>query len=259
MTPTPLDAAHAAMEAAPDDDAARLAFFGLLAGTELFLLLAEEPVGADVQPSLFDVEGARYLVAFDREERLSAFTGAITPYAALPGRGLAHMIAGQGIGIAFNPEMPSAVLIPPEAVDWLAATLAQAPDRTEARPLAFRPPQGVPPGLLSALDARLAASAGAAEAAWLAAVDYDGGSRGHLLAVVGAAEGAEPALAAAVNEALTFSGVEAGWLDVAFLAPDDPALERIAAVALRFDLPVPTAPEAPVAPGSDPDRPPRLR
>lgn len=259
MTQTPLDAAHAAMEAAPDDDAARLAFFGLLAGTELFLLLDEDPVGEAVQPSLFEVEGAQYMVAFDREERLSAFTGAITPYAALPGRGLVAMIAGQGIGIAFNAEMPSAVLIPPEAVDWLAETLAQAPDETEARPLAFHPPRGVPRGLLAALDARLASAAGLAQAALLAGVDYDGGAQGHLLAFVGAAEAAQSALATAVNEALTFSGVEAGWLDVAFLAPEDPALAPLAAVALRFDLPEPAAPGAPAAPGTDPARPPRLR
>ena len=36
---TPLDAAHAAMEAAPEDDAARLRFYERLADSELFLLL----------------------------------------------------------------------------------------------------------------------------------------------------------------------------------------------------------------------------
>jgi hypothetical protein len=34
---------------------------------------------------------------------------------------------------------------------------------------------------------------------------------------------------------------------------------RLAAVALRIDLPAPPAPEAQAAPGGDPDRPPRLR
>ncbi len=39
---TPLDTAHAAMEAAPADDAARLRFYERLADSEMFLLLSEE-------------------------------------------------------------------------------------------------------------------------------------------------------------------------------------------------------------------------
>lgn len=260
---TPLDTAHAAMEAAPEDDAARLAFYGLFAGTELFLMLAEDSEGDDaITPSLFEVEGARFVVAFDREERLSDFTGGVTPYAALPGRALAAMMAGQGIGIAFNADLPSAVLIPAEAVDWLAQTLAEGPQEAQARPAGFHAPQGVPEALLAALDTRLAAAAGMARAAWLTGVAYDDGTRGHLLAFAGTRPGAEPALAAVVNEALTFSGIAAGWLDVTFLAVDDPALERITRTGLRFDLPDPVdlSRSAPGAePGMDPARPPRLR
>jgi len=61
-----------------------------------------------------------------------------------------------------------------------------------------------------------------------------------------------------VNQALTFSGVEAGWLDVAFLPTGDPALGAVAAQGLRFDIPVPEA-AGPAAPGTDPAKPPRLR
>jgi hypothetical protein len=82
-----------------------------------------------------------------------------------------------------------------------------------------------------------------------------------MLVFAGALPGAEGTLARAAGEALTFSGIEAGEMDVTFLEPDDPALAAVARVALRFDLPVPEAlPEAvPLPPGSDPDRPPRLR
>jgi hypothetical protein len=62
-----------------------------------------------------------------------------------------------------------------------------------------------------------------------------------------------------VGEALTFSGVEAGELDVAFFRPSDPAVARMAKVGLRFDLPEVEEPGAQTAPGMDPDRPPRLR
>lgn len=258
---TPLDQAHAAMEAAPDDDAARLAFYGLFAATELFLLLADETDGDSVTPALFEVEGAHYLLAFDLEERLSAFTGEITPYAALPGRGLVHMVEGQGIGIAFNAELPSAVLIPPEAVDWLARTLSEEPEQTDARPKAIGAPRNVPQALLQALDQRLAAARGMAKEAYLAAVDYETGAKGHILAVVDAAEGAEPAIANTVNEALTFSGIEAGWLDVTFLRTGDAALTAFQNAGLRFELPqIENARPVPgAAPGMDPAKPPKLK
>ena len=68
-------------------------------------------------------------------------------------------------------------------------------------------------------------------------------------------------MARAVTEALAFSGLAAGALDVAFLAADDPALGRIAEVALMFD-PVAGPPELQgqlSGPGTDPTRPPNLR
>jgi hypothetical protein len=97
--------------------------------------------------------------------------------------------------------------------------------------------------------------------ALLAGVSYADGRRGHMLAFVGAVPGAEPALARAAAEALTFSGVDAAEMDVTFLAPQEPALQPLARVALRFDLPMPALPDpvTPGAPGMDPDRPPRLK
>ncbi|MCC7320510.1 MAG: SseB family protein [Rubellimicrobium sp.] len=260
---TPLDAAHAAMEAAPGDDSRRLAFFGLLADTELFLLLEDDSDGDRITPALFDVEGAQYLVAFDSEDRLTAFTGKVTPYAALPGRGLAAMIAGEGIGVALNAELPSAMLVPPEGVDWLAetlqGTLAGAPDRIEARPQSLHPPGDVPAALLAALESRLGASGGRATGAWLASVAYDDGTGGHVLAIAGAAPGSENAFATAVREALVFSGQEEGWLDVTFLAPGDPVAAAFARTGLALPLPAPPRAAPASAPDSGATRPPRLR
>ena len=82
----------------------------------------------------------------------------------------------------------------------------------------------------------------------------------HLLAFLDAAEGAEAPLARAMGEALVFSGIEAGELDVVFLAAGSAAAEAMARVALRFDLPEPAVHDlAPAAPGMDPSRPPKLR
>lgn len=259
MTETPLDRAHAAMEAAPDDDAARLAFFDRLAGAELFLLLAREAEGAEVTPETFPIDGGAYVAAFDTEERLASFADRIVPYAALSGRALAPLLAAEGLGLALNPEAPSAMVLAPEVMAWLAATLAPGPSQVEERAVAVGPPGYLPDGVLAAIDARLAGAAGLARHAWLVSATYSGGRRGDLVAIVDALPGAEAGLARAIGEALTFSGVEAGVLDVAFFAATDPVMARIAKVGLRFDLPAPEAPAAPAAPGTDPDRPPRLR
>jgi hypothetical protein len=258
---TLLDRAHAAMEAAPGDDAARLRFFERLADAELVLLLAQEAEGAQVTPEVFEVGEARYVLVFDSEARLAGFVGRPAPYAALSGRAVARMLAGQGIGLGLNLEVaPSSILIPAGAVDWLAETLARRPSEVAERPEEIAAPGELPEALLEALDAKLAAAAGLAPAAYLARVRYAGGRPGHLLAFVDAAEGAEPALAQAVGEALIFSGLEAGELDVAFFAAADPVAARLARAGLRIEIAAPERPARRVAaPGMDPERPPKLR
>lgn len=260
---TPLDLAHAAMEAEPGDDAARLRFYERLADSELFLMLMGEPKGAEVEPEVFEVAEGRFVLAFDREERLSGFSGRPVPYAALSGRGLARMLAGQGLGLGLNLEVaPSSMLIPDAAIDWLDRTLGKAPENVEARVREVHPPAGLPERLISGLDTKLATAAGLADGAYLVGVTFETGAKGHMLAFVDAVDGAQMALAQAVSEALIFSGIEAGSLDVGFFDAAAPVCARLAAVGLRFDLPRP-APDAQdprrTMPGSDPGRPPRLR
>lgn len=257
---TLLDAAHAAVSADPENEALRLRFFERLADGEMVILLEREAEGESLEPKVFDLEDGPVVLVFDREERLASFTGGIAPYAALPGRVIAGLLKGQGIGMGVNLGVaPSSMLLPPEAMDWLAETLDGGPQEVEAQPREFLPPS-VPEAVITALDAKLARAGGLAVAALLAGVVYEGGRRGHILAVLGAAEGAEPALARAVNEALVFSGIEAGELDVVFLALGSKPAEAMARVALRFDLPAPEVQHlAPAAPGMDPSRPPKLR
>lgn len=257
---TPLDQAHVAMDAAPGDDAARLRFYERLADSELFLLLTEEPAGDALSPEMFELADGRFVLAFDREARLAEFVGRPAPYAALSGRVIAQMLVQETIGLGVNLDVaPSSILIPAEAVAWLNATLGHAPEEVDARLDAFSAPVGLPDALLTALDAKLATARGLARSAYLVGVAYDGGGRGHLLGFVDALEPAQGALARAVGEALTFSGIEAGALDVGFFAASDPAAARMAQVGLRFDLPqVDVAAERP-APGRDPDAPPILR
>ena len=259
---TALDQAHAAMEAAPEDERARLGFYERLAAGELFLLLAEEAGEENVTPEIFEVGDARFVLVFDREERLAQFAGRQVPYVALSGRVVAGMLAGQGFGMGVNLDVaPSSILLPPEAMAWLAEMLDQRPVEDEAVAQEFIPPAGLPESLLTALDGRLASAGGLADLAYLVGVTYDNGARGHMLGFVDVVPGAEGALAQAVSDVLGFSGLEAAALDVAFFRSSDPVSARLSRVGLRFDLPKPvTETQTPGSnPGMDPDRPPRIR
>lgn len=263
MILTPLDHAHQQAEADPDDIPARLRFYARLIEAELFLLLETEAQGDQISPRVFELEDGPILLAFDLESRLSDFTGMPAPYAALPGRALVQMLAERGdIGLGLNlGDAPSARVLPAEIVTWLASSLGDAPAAQDARIESLQAPRGLPDLVVRALDDALRRMAGLARLAYLAGATFDGGRRGHVLAVIDARAGAEGALARAVQNALALSGIEAGALDVTFLAASDPRAAEFARMGLRIDLPAP--PEAEVIaftpPGLDPARPPRLR
>lgn len=256
---TPLDAAHRAMEAAPGDDAARLRFHERVMDAELFVLLEEEAEDDRIRPRVFEVEDGPLVLAFDRDDRLAAFLDAPAPYAALAGRRLAALLAGRGIGIVLNAGASSEAMLTAAAIDWLAADGASAtPDAALPREVA--PPNAAAPELVAALAAKLAAMTGMLGPAWLATLRLADGTERLALAVADAPEAARPAIAEAIAEALRFSGLDGAGLDVTFLEADAPARAAFDRVGLRFDPPPPPAPpDPPRAPGSDPDRPPRLR
>lgn len=256
-----IDRAHAAMVADEPNDALRLAFFGVFADAPLVILLEEEAAEDSVSPRLIDVNGVQYVLAFDNDERLAEHAGDIAPYAGLSGRGLAELLDGQGVGIALNLNVaPSEYLIPPDAVAWLTQTLARAPDQAEARPVAVRAPSDLPAPVAASLARKLDGTGDLARAAWLVVAEYSDGQHGSLLVFVGAQDAAQPALVVAVSEALAFSGLEAGALDVTFAETDSAFAERVARVGRAIELPRRPAPQTgPVAPGMDPDKPPKLR
>lgn len=261
MTPTPLDAAHAAMMAAPDDDTARLRFYERIADVELYLLLEAEPDGDQIAPKVLETDGAQYLLAFDRAQRLAQYAGEAGAYVALSGRNVAAMLDGQPLGIALNMDVaPSAILLPDTAVAWLRETLSHQAGEVEAKIERVLPPKGLPESLIEAIDAKLATATGMAANAWLVGVEYEGGGRGHLLAFIDAIPRAQDALVRAASEALTFSGIEAGAMDVGFFGHSDPTVNKLMKVGLRFDLPqMETLQKTPRMPGSDPDAPPVLK
>ena len=259
---TPLDRAYLAHEAMPEDERLRLRFHERLLDAELFLLLREEAAGGKLKPEVFALETGPVALVFDRDERLAAFLEAPAPYAALSGRRILGLLAGQGIGLGLNLGVaPSSALLPAAAVDWLAAMAAEAPVPGEGMLRGFAPPGPLPAALIEALGIKLAAMAALVGSAHLTTARHGDGSEGMLLALTGVPEPARAEVAAAVAEALRFSGAEAGTLDVTFPAEGGAAARAIAAAGRRFDLP--RQEEAPVpvrrGPGTDPDRPPILR
>ena len=79
---TLIDLAHSAMERVPEDPTLRLQFYEKLAASELFLLITEEVTGDSVSPEVFDLSDSRFVLVFDREERLVQFTGRVAPMRA---------------------------------------------------------------------------------------------------------------------------------------------------------------------------------
>lgn len=263
---TLLDRAQAAMAADPGNEAAQLRFYHALADAELFLLLDREPEGERINPRVFDLADGPVILAFDSQERLALLGQGPVPWAALPGRVIAAHLAGQGVSLGVNlgTGAASEVLLPPEALRWLTETLDNAPQAAEARPQAFHPPGALPEALTDALRFTLGGAGNLASGAMVAGVTYDDGRRGHMLAILDAMPGAEEALARAAAEALTFSGLEAGQMDVVFLTSDAAPAMAMARHALRLDIAPPASPDPGPrperqGPGTDPERPPILR
>jgi len=256
---TPLDLAYLAMQ---NDEANAPAFYERFLEAELFLLLESEVADDAARPLVMEISDGPLVLVFDLEARMAAFNEQPSDYVALSGRRIAKMLAGQGVAIGLNlGEATSAMVLPLEAVDWLAAAAIGDDKVVEAKPLKIGKPVGVPEALVAALDGKLANMGGVVGAAYLVSAQYEGGESGHMLALVNVPEAAKTGVSEALSEALRFSGVEAGQLDLAFMALDDPHLKSFKRAGLGFEIPELVLPKtaAPTAPGMDPDKPPLLR
>lgn len=266
MIESALDKAHAAMQAAPEDEVARLEFYRVLADCELFMLLADEPIGDSITPEVFTFAEGAFVLVFDDETRLAEFVGNAAPYAALSGRALAGMLADQGIGLGVNVDVaPSSILLPKEAVGWLAETLAPTPEATVGLVAKEFGAPTLDEPVMSAVESRLEAMPGVAKAAYMVTARFEDGSSGHLLAVFDAVPEAEAPLAKAMAEAQVFAGMSGESFDIAYFADGGARAKDIRAVGRYFAVPEPkeeTVEEVQVpgsAPGMDPEKPPKLR
>lgn len=259
--PTRLDLAHARMEAMPEDHVARLAFYGCLADSELFVPVRDDAADPP-EPVVFHLEDGDFVMTFDSEERMTSLTGRVTPHAVLIGRVLVRALAGRHIGIGLNLGVAqSSFQMSEEAVDWLAERLAaETAEYDRGRIVGLWPIEDIDEGLIDALASRFAGIPSDMTALLVRAVRDDNTS-GPLLLVTGARPADHAAFVRAAAEAAAFAGSDAS-LSVAFMSPDD-LLARQAGRVGRILNGAELSPEPQAAysrgPGTDPDRPPKLR
>lgn len=198
------------------DAAARAAILRRLADTQLYAALAGEAEGERAELLRLDGPDGPLALACDSDDRLSGFFGQATPYAAMPGRVLARLLAEAGVALLVNPGAPSEMLIYPNSLSWLVTALSNGPDAGEGAAHLSAPDPLAVAAFLPALGERLADMAGLAQAAVLTGATWADGRKGHLLLVQGADPAHEPAIAKAIGELAAFLPPLPGGLDVSF-------------------------------------------
>lgn len=253
-TDTDLDRAQAAANMA-GGDAARLAFFRLLADTPLLVLLEREAEGEVLEPRIFSLEEGQVVLAFDREERLAAMGEGPLPYAELPGRILARLLASEGLGLGLNlgSGAASEMLLPLTAMRWLQEMLVPQADVTMDVFGPLTPPEPA----LAAIVTRILDRAPPTWAGLARSVQVYGRGDDALVVIEGAEPEAETALATAFSEALRFADLGGLVVDLTFAQG-----RNLPPGGVRVAWPVApevAAPQPPTAPGMTRDKPPILR
>ena len=248
-TRTPLDHAHAQMEADADSDTARRSYYAFVVAAELFVPTHDD--SDRIRPHIIETDGAQFALAFDTEDRLAAFFGAAQTRVALRGSDLVAALAADSLGLGINLGVAdSAYQLPPDAVQWLAE-FSITPRIAGPAQATYLSPDYMPEHF-AGLDRLFASFSGLAGSAHCVTA-RDGNTTFPLIILAGTDEAHQPGIAAAVAEFFTIAvGIDTA--SVAFRDPDDALLQ----VAVSFQIPQP-AHRHPSAPGTDPDRPPILR
>lgn len=267
MTETPLDTAWVATEAPGAGDAEMARFWEVFAGAELHLVIDPASLEGEgtPQPVTFPVEGTDTALVFDTEARMAAFMEDGAAHLTLSGRAVVDMFAGKDAQLGLNlGEAPSATILPKPALAWAAQALRQPIEADTAADAALSVPRGAMPDLLARLDARLAGMGAAVSEAWLCGLGTSA-RRGQMqplvLCVALRTPQAEQSVVSALAETARFAGGDKAAFDIAVMGPSDPRLEAARKVGLGFEPQNPADGERvePIAPGSDPGKPPKLR
>ncbi len=248
MTTTPLAPLIRHLAAHPGDEAVRMM---LLARLALFDVVMPADADGAPAPEAVTTRSGRFLLVHSDEAALA--DGAPRPVVWLPLRELGTLLERRDTGVVLDPTTQTPHLLTAGELGWFASlgrlgqVVKRLPDEGAAGD-----PSLLPPAFHHALDAALAPVAGLLDGAWLRTVASPrpgaAGPDAHLHLA-----GLPPPHEAPLRARLAIAA--------AFLAEGASlALSIGAAPGGAGFRPIPLAsPDLPLPPGSDPDRPPKLR
>jgi hypothetical protein len=233
-----LNKAFKEMSQNPENNDARLNYYGVLADTNLFLLLEQEPSNEILEPKSITLEGNRFALAFDCEENLSEFYGEAAEFAQVTGRVLAKMLFDEQIGLGINLGISEGeLLLPFEVIEWFVNLLDQTPNFISNTPKKFLSSNTFPVVIIEALQQKLKPAVGLFIEIWVCGVEYSENEFSHLICLVGAQKSAEQAMIKSIKEVLSFSDLNLGNIDVAPFNYNDDACSKIRNIGIKLEFP----------------------
>jgi len=222
----------------PENSDARLNYYGVLADTNLFLLLEQEPSNEILEPKFIQLEGKNFALAFDSEESLSEFYGEAAAFAEVTGRVLAKMLLEEKIGLGINLGVyEGELLLPWEIIEWFVNVLDEAPNLVQNTPKKFLRAEAFPEVLFKALQEKLMPAVGLFDEIWICAVEYNEDETSHLICLMGVQNSAQQAIVKSINEVLSFTNIDLGNIDVAHFSYDDEVCTKIREIGIKLEFP----------------------
>jgi len=222
----------------PENNDARLNYYGVLADTNLFLLLEQEPSNEILEPKFIQLEGKNFALAFDSEESLAEFYGEAAAFAEVTGRVLAKMLLEEKIGLGINLGVyEGELLLPWEIIEWFVNVLDEAPNLVQNTPKKFLRAEAFPEVLFKALQEKLMPAVGLFDEIWICAVEYNEDETSHLICLMGVQNSAQQAIVKSINEVLSFTNIDLGNIDVAHFSYDDEVCTKIREIGIKLEFP----------------------
>ena len=233
-----LNKAFEEMSQNPENNDTRLNYYGVLADTDLFLLLEQEPSNEILEPKFIQLEGKNFALAFDSEESLSEFYGETAAFAQITGRVLAKMLLEEKIGLGINLGVSEGeLLLPWEIIEWFVNVLDETPNLLQTTPKKFLPVKAFPEIMFKALQEKLKPAVGLFDEIWICAVEYNEDETSHLICLMGVQNSAQQAIVKSINEVLSFTDINLGNIDVAHFNYNDEASSKIRTIGVKLEFP----------------------
>ena len=222
----------------PENNDARLNYYGVLADANLFLLLEQEPSNEILEPKFIQLEGKNFALAFDSEESLSEFYGETAAFAQITGRVLAKMLLEEKIGLGINLGVSEGeLLLPWEIIEWFVNVLDETPNLLQTTPKKFLRAIAFPEVLFKALQEKLMPAVGLFDEIWICAAEYNEDETSHLICLMGVQNSAQQAIVKSINEVLSFTDIDLGNIDVAHFNYHDEASSKIRTIGVKLEFP----------------------